>query len=66
MDVKKKVAIIGPVYPYKSGIAHYTGLLSRALEKKFEVAVFSYSLQYPKIMFKREQKDFSQGKHSRY
>ena len=58
MDVKKKVAIIGPVYPYKSGIAHYTGLLSKALEKKFEVAVFSYSLQYPKIMFKREQKDY--------
>ena len=58
MDLKKKVAIIGPVYPYKSGIAHYTGLLSKALEKKFEVAVFSYLLQYPKIMFKREQKDY--------
>lgn len=32
--VKKKIVLIGPVYPYKGGIAHYTSLLYRALAKK--------------------------------
>ena len=55
----KKIAVVGPVYPYASGISHYTGLLIKALRKKYEVDAFSYSLQYPKFMFKRKQKDFS-------
>lgn len=54
----KKVVVIGPVYPYKGGIAHYTGLLCRALEKRFHVTMVSYKMQYPKILFKREQKDY--------
>ena len=56
---KKKIAVVGPVYPYASGISHYTGLLIKALRKKYEVDAISYSLQYPKFMFKRKQKDFS-------
>lgn len=54
-----KIVLIGPVYPYKGGIAHYTGMLYRALEKKHEASVISYKLQYPKFLFKKEQKDFS-------
>ena len=54
----KKIAIIGPVYPYKGGISHYTGLLAKELKKTYDVQVFSYSLQYPKFMFKKEQKDY--------
>lgn len=54
-----KIVLIGPVYPYKGGIAHYTGMLYRALEKKHEMSVISYKLQYPKFLFKKEQKDFS-------
>ncbi|MFR2620109.1 MAG: hypothetical protein ACLTBD_05760 [Clostridia bacterium] len=30
----KKIVMIGPVYPYKGGIAHYTGLMCKALRKK--------------------------------
>ncbi len=55
----KKIVVIGPVYPYKGGISHYTGLLVRALRKKFETVCYSYSMQYPKILFKREQRDYS-------
>lgn len=55
---KKKIVIIGPVYPYKGGISHYTGLLSRTLSKKYDVETVSYKLQYPKFMFKKEQKDY--------
>lgn len=55
----KKIVVIGPVYPYKGGISHYTGLLVRALRKSYETVCYSYSLQYPKLLFKREQKDYS-------
>lgn len=55
----KKIVIIGPVYPYNSGIAHYTGLMYRALEKKFDMVMVSYKMQYPKLLFKQEQKDYS-------
>lgn len=57
----KKVVLIGPVYPYKGGIAHYTGLLYRTLSEKYEVEMISYKMQYPKFLFKREQKDYSNG-----
>lgn len=57
--VKKKIVLIGPVYPYKGGIAHYTSLLYRALAKKYNVEMISYKMQYPKLLFKNEQKDFS-------
>ncbi|MCR5249647.1 MAG: glycosyltransferase family 4 protein [Lachnospiraceae bacterium] len=56
---KTKIAVLGPVYPYKGGISHYTGLLIRALRKKYEVLCFSYSLQYPKLLFKKEQRDYA-------
>ncbi len=56
----KKIVLIGPVYPYNSGIAHYTGLLYKALLKNgYEVSLHSYKYQYPKLLFKKEQKDES-------
>lgn len=59
MADKKSVVLIGPVFPYKGGIAHYTGLMYKALKEKFNVNMMSYKLQYPKILFRKEQKDFS-------
>lgn len=57
-----KIVLIGPVYPYKGGIAHYTSLLCQALRQKHEVQMLSYKMQYPKFLFKREQKDYSNKK----
>lgn len=54
-----RVVLIGPVYPYKGGIAHYTSLLCKALSKKYDVTMLSYKLQYPRFLFKKEQKDFA-------
>lgn len=54
-----KIVLIGPVYPYKGGIAHYTSLLCNALRKKHDVLMISYKMQYPKLLFKKEQKDYS-------
>ncbi len=55
----KRIVLIGPVYPYKGGISHYTGLLCRALRKKYDVTMVSYKIQYPKLLFKKEQRDYS-------
>ena len=55
----KKITVIGPVYPFNSGISHYTGLLIKALRKKYDVEPVSFSMQYPKFMFKKEQRDYS-------
>lgn len=55
----QKIVMIGPVYPYKGGIAHYTGLMYKALEKKYQVKMISFKLQYPKFLFKKEQKDYT-------
>ena len=54
-----KIVLIGPVYPYKGGISHYTGLMYKTLSKEHEVTMISYSLQYPKFMYKKEQRDYS-------
>lgn len=59
MQKKKKIVLIGPVYPYKGGIAHYTSLMYRSLAEKHDVTMISYKMQYPKLLFKNEQKDYS-------
>lgn len=56
---RKKIAMIGPVYPYKGGIAQYTGMMYRALKEQYDVLMVSYKMQYPKFMFKKEQKDYN-------
>ena len=53
-----KITMIGPVYPYKTGLSYYVGLLYRQLTKNHDVKLYSYSMQYPKIMYKKPQKDF--------
>jgi len=54
-----EIVMIGPVYPYRGGIAHYTSLMVRELSKKHSVTTISYKLQYPKILYPRStQKDY--------
>lgn len=56
---QKKIMLVGPVFPYKGGISHYTSLMYSALKADNDVYMMSYSLQYPRFMYKKEQKDFS-------
>lgn len=43
-----KIVLIGPVYPYRGGIAHYTAQLAKAmLATGHEVRVISFKRQYP-------------------
>ena len=47
-----RLALIGPVYPYRDGIAHFTTGLYRALQMHgHEVLLVSFSRQYPQRLF---------------
>ena len=47
-----RLALIGPVYPYRGGIAHYTTALCRALRKRgHKVLLVSFKRQYPQWLF---------------
>lgn len=58
MEELRNIVTIGPVYPYKGGISHYTGLLVQNLRKKYNTEMISYKMQYPKLLFRKEQKDY--------
>lgn len=47
-----KVVLVGPVYPYRGGIAHYTTMLYRAfLERGHNVLMISFKRQYPRWLY---------------
>lgn len=46
-----KITVIGPTYPFRGGIAHYTTLLVQHLRQRHEVRLISYIKQYPKWLY---------------
>lgn len=54
-----KIVLLGPAYPYRGGISLYIGLMAKHLSKRHEVTTVSFSLQYPKFLYRKEQKDYS-------
>jgi glycosyltransferase involved in cell wall biosynthesis len=46
-----RYCLIGPTYPYRGGIAHYTTLLAQHLREEHEVLLLSFSRQYPTWLF---------------
>lgn len=46
-----KYIVIGPTFPFRGGIAHYTTLLVKYLRERHEVRFFSYRRQYPRLLF---------------
>ncbi len=56
------VAIIGPVYPYRGGIAHFTTLLAQNMQSAgHQVEVISFRRQYPAWLYPGEtDRDTSQ------
>ena len=52
-----KIVMLGPVWPYKGGIAQYTGAMCAALAKEHEVKAVSFSMQYPKLLYRHPQRD---------
>jgi glycosyltransferase involved in cell wall biosynthesis len=46
-----RISLIGPTYPFRGGIAHYTTLLERALRQQHAVQFISFRRQYPSWLF---------------
>lgn len=46
-----RFAVIGPTYPYRGGIAHYTTLLAETIRREHEVLLISFTRQYPSWLF---------------
>ena len=51
---RPRIALIGPVLPFRGGIAQHTTMMRRALVGVADVKAFSFSRQYPKILFPGE------------
>ena len=57
-----KYVLIGPTYPYRGGISHYTTLLYQRLSAAHEVKLYSFKRQYPAFLFPgRTDKDPSRS-----
>jgi glycosyltransferase involved in cell wall biosynthesis len=46
-----KIAYLSTFYPYRGGISQFNALLLRALEKKHELKAFTFTRQYPDLLF---------------
>lgn len=45
------ITVIGPTYPYKGGISHFTTLLVKNLRKENSVDFMSWKRQYPSFLY---------------
>jgi glycosyltransferase involved in cell wall biosynthesis len=52
-----RITVIGPTYPYKGGISHFTTLLVQHLRQDYEVDLITWKLQYPSFLYPVEPKD---------
>jgi glycosyltransferase involved in cell wall biosynthesis len=48
---KKKIILIGPVYPYRGGNSLFVSYVYDILSQDYEVKVFNYKLLYPSFLF---------------
>ena len=46
-----KIAVVGPAYPFRGGIAHYTTLLTAHLSAQHETRLYSFERLYPAILY---------------
>lgn len=46
-----RVALVGPTYPFRGGIAHYTTLLATEIQKNNELLLCSFKRQYPRWLY---------------
>jgi len=49
-----RIALVGPVHPWRGGIAQYLGLLGESLMPRAEVRGVTFTRQYPRFLFPGE------------
>jgi glycosyltransferase involved in cell wall biosynthesis len=55
-----KIDLIGPSYPFRGGLSHYTTLLFKNLKKKHITNFYSFKRQYPNFLFPgKKDRDYS-------
>ena len=55
-----RIALVGPVHPWRGGIAQYLGMLGEALSARAEVRAVTFTRQYPEWLFPgKSQRDES-------
>jgi len=61
-----KFCVVGPVYPFRGGIAQHTTLLCRHLSEKHDVEAVSFKRLYPSILFPGKSQIDQSGKGVSY
>lgn len=46
-----RICLVGPAYPYRGGIAHFTAMLSREFGKHNDVRIVGFNRLYPAFLF---------------
>jgi len=46
-----KVCLVGPAYPYRGGIAHFTSLLAKEFAESHDVHIINFKRLYPDFLF---------------
>lgn len=46
-----RFCVVGPTYPFKGGIAHFTTMLVEHLRTRHDVLFLSFKRQYPRLLF---------------
>ena len=46
-----RIALVGPLHPWRGGIAQYLGLLGESLRARAEVSAVTFTRQYPGFLF---------------
>lgn len=60
-----KVAVVGPVYPLRGGIAHSNTLLCENLAKSHDILALSFKRLYPEFLFPGKSQTYkTEGKHN--
>lgn len=60
---RKKIALLGPCYPYRGGNALFIAHLHEALSKEYDVELINYSLLYPQLLFPGTTQYDTSGEH---
>jgi len=56
-----KIAYLSTFYPYRGGIAQFNAALYKALAKKHEMKAFTFTRQYPELLFPGKTQYAEQG-----
>lgn len=58
-----KFAFLGPVWPWRGGIAQFISLMGAELQKQHQVKNFTFISQYPKLIFPGKEQLDSSSEH---